>query len=161
VISSSQRSLPDNIQHSQQTGVHALGGIRTHSLSRRAVAGPRLKRRDHWDPLKAFRERNLLTPWTGGLVVPRVDLKALETRRYSLFCAEKNPNSRFFLSRFLFTVPTNRVGQTSKIKVNHFPFIGLNSLLVTDEKVGGTDGSQLQCRECSRKRLLEILNVVS
>jgi hypothetical protein len=34
------------------------------------------------------------------------------------------------------------VGQTSKIKVNHFPFIGLNSLLVTDENaVGLTDRS--------------------
>jgi len=94
-------------------------------------------------------------------VVPRVDLKALETRKYSFFCAEKNPNSRFFLSHVLFTVPTNRVGQTSKIKVHHFPFIGLNSSLVTDEKGGGADGSLLQCRECSRKRLLEILNLVS
>jgi len=38
VISSSQRSLPDNTQHSQQTNIHARGGIRTHSLSRRATA---------------------------------------------------------------------------------------------------------------------------
>jgi len=38
VISSSQRLLPDNIQHSQQTNFHAPGGIRTHNLSRRAVA---------------------------------------------------------------------------------------------------------------------------
>jgi hypothetical protein len=71
-------------------------GTRTHDRGRRAAEDLRLRQRGHWDPLKAFRVRNLLTPWTGGLVVPRVDLKALETRRYSLFCAEKNPNSRFF-----------------------------------------------------------------
>ena len=29
VISSSQRPLPDNTQHSQQTDIHAPGGIRT------------------------------------------------------------------------------------------------------------------------------------
>jgi len=32
VISSSQRPLPDNTQHSQQTNIHAPGGIRTHNL---------------------------------------------------------------------------------------------------------------------------------
>ena len=39
VISSSQRPLPDNTRHSQQTNIHALGGIRTHELSRWAAAG--------------------------------------------------------------------------------------------------------------------------
>ena len=39
VISSSQRPLPDNTRHSQQTNIHAPGGIRTQDLSRRA-AGP-------------------------------------------------------------------------------------------------------------------------
>jgi len=152
VISSSQKPLPDNTQHPQQTNIHAPMGFEPTISS---------GERPHTDA----RVRNLLTPWTGGLVVPRVDLKALETRKYSFFCAEKNPNSRFslshVLSHVLFTVPTNRVGQTSKIKVHHFPFIGLNSSLVTDEKGGGADGSLLQCRECSRKRLLEILNLVS
>ena len=38
-----------NIQHSQQTDIHAPGGIRTHSLSRRAAADPRLRPRGHWD----------------------------------------------------------------------------------------------------------------
>jgi hypothetical protein len=33
VISSSQRPLPDNTQQSQQTNIHAPGGIRTHDLS--------------------------------------------------------------------------------------------------------------------------------
>jgi hypothetical protein len=49
VISSLQRPLPDNTQHSQQTDIHAPGGIRTHNLSRRAAADPRLRLRSHWD----------------------------------------------------------------------------------------------------------------
>ena len=39
MISSSQRPLPDNTRHSQQTNIHAPGGIRTHDLSRRAACG--------------------------------------------------------------------------------------------------------------------------
>ena len=39
VISSSQRRLPDNTRQTQQTNIHAPGGIRTQDLSRRA-AGP-------------------------------------------------------------------------------------------------------------------------
>ena len=34
VNSSSQRPLPDNTRHSQQTNIHAPGGIRTHDFSR-------------------------------------------------------------------------------------------------------------------------------
>ena len=37
VIRSSQRPLPDNTRHSQQTKIHATSGIRTHDLSRRAA----------------------------------------------------------------------------------------------------------------------------
>jgi len=39
VISSSQRPLSDNTRHSQQTNIHAPGGIRTRDLGRRAAAG--------------------------------------------------------------------------------------------------------------------------
>ena len=49
VISTSQRPLPDNTQHSQQTNIHAPCGIRTHNLSRRAAAGLHLRPRGHWD----------------------------------------------------------------------------------------------------------------
>ena len=49
VISSSQRPLPDNTQHSQQTNIHAPGGIRTHDLSRQAAADLCLRPRGHWD----------------------------------------------------------------------------------------------------------------
>ena len=49
VISSSQRPLLDNTQHSQQTNIHARGGIRTHDVSRRATADLRLRPLGHWD----------------------------------------------------------------------------------------------------------------
>ena len=49
MISPSQRPLPDNTQHSQQTNIQALGGIRTHNLSRRAAKNLRLRPRGHWD----------------------------------------------------------------------------------------------------------------
>ena len=49
MISPSQRPLPDNTQHSQQTNIHAPGGIRTHNLSRRAARDLRLRPRGHWD----------------------------------------------------------------------------------------------------------------
>ena len=51
MISSSQRPLPDNTQHSQQTNIHAPGGIRTHDLSRRAASDQCLRLRGHWDRL--------------------------------------------------------------------------------------------------------------
>jgi t-SNARE complex subunit (syntaxin) len=41
VISPTQRPLPDNTQHSQETDIHALGGIRTHNPSKRAAEHPR------------------------------------------------------------------------------------------------------------------------
>ena len=49
VTSSPHRPLPDNTQHSQQTNIHAPGGIRTHSLRRRTAADVRLRPRGHWD----------------------------------------------------------------------------------------------------------------
>ena len=51
VISSSQRPLPDNTQHSQQANIHAPGGIRTHDVSRRAAADLRLRSRGDWNRL--------------------------------------------------------------------------------------------------------------
>jgi hypothetical protein len=51
VISSSQRPIPDNTQHTQQKNIHALGGIRTYDRSRRAAVDLHLGRRGHWDHL--------------------------------------------------------------------------------------------------------------
>ena len=47
VISSSQKPIPDKT-HNRQTSV-PTGGIRTHNLSRRAAADPRLRLRGPWD----------------------------------------------------------------------------------------------------------------
>ena len=49
VISSSQRTLPGNTQHSQETDIYAPCGIRTHIVSRRAAADLRLRLRGNWD----------------------------------------------------------------------------------------------------------------
>jgi len=54
VISSHQRPLPDNTRHSQQTNIHARGGIRTHNLSRRAAVDLRLRPCGHWDRLVCY-----------------------------------------------------------------------------------------------------------
>ena len=43
MISPSQRPLPDNKQHSQQTNIHVPDGIRTHNLSKRAAKDLRLR----------------------------------------------------------------------------------------------------------------------
>ena len=47
VISPSQRPTTDNTQHSQQTNIHAPGGIRKHTLSRRAAEDLRFRPRGH------------------------------------------------------------------------------------------------------------------
>ena len=40
-----------NTQHSQQTDIHAPGGIRTHNPSKLAATDSRLRTRGHWDRL--------------------------------------------------------------------------------------------------------------
>ena len=47
VTSPTQRPLPNNTQHSQKTGIHAPGRIRTHNPSKGAAADPRLRPRGH------------------------------------------------------------------------------------------------------------------
>ena len=49
VISASQRPLPDNTQHSQETDIHAPGGTGTHNLSRRAAVELCIRPRSHWE----------------------------------------------------------------------------------------------------------------
>ena len=49
VISPTQRPLPDNTQHSQETDIHATSDIRTRNPSKRVAADPNLRRRGHWD----------------------------------------------------------------------------------------------------------------
>jgi len=49
VIISSQRPLPDNTQHSEQTDIHTPAGIRNHNLSRRGSTILHLKPHGLWD----------------------------------------------------------------------------------------------------------------
>jgi len=51
MISPSQRPLPDNTQHSQQTDIHVLARIRTRNPSIRAAADLSLRTRGYWDRL--------------------------------------------------------------------------------------------------------------
>jgi len=53
VISPTQRPLPDNTQHSQETNIHVFGGIWSHNTSKPTAAEPRLRPRGHWDWLTA------------------------------------------------------------------------------------------------------------
>jgi len=53
VMSPSQRPLPDNTQHSQDTDIHVPGRIRTRNRSKRAAADPHLIARGHWDRLSS------------------------------------------------------------------------------------------------------------
>ena len=49
VIGLTQRPLPDNAQHSQQTDIHASGRMRIRNTSKRAAVEPCLRPRDHLD----------------------------------------------------------------------------------------------------------------
>jgi hypothetical protein len=67
VISSSYRPLPENTQQSQQTHIHTPGGIRTHSLSRRAAEDLRLRPHGHWDrPLKGINPTKIVRNKSSG-----------------------------------------------------------------------------------------------
>jgi hypothetical protein len=45
---------PDNTQQSQQTDIHAPGGMRTHDPSKRAAVDPHLRPHGHWDRRKCI-----------------------------------------------------------------------------------------------------------
>ena len=49
VISPAQRPLPDNTQHSHETGISTSGGIGTRNHSKRAAAERSFRLRGHWD----------------------------------------------------------------------------------------------------------------
>ena len=46
-IGLSQRHLPNNMQHSQETDIHANSGIRARNSSKQAAADPSLRPRGH------------------------------------------------------------------------------------------------------------------
>ena len=51
VITPSQRPLPDNTQHSQQTDIRTIGETRTRSPTKRAAADPHFRPRGHTGPV--------------------------------------------------------------------------------------------------------------
>jgi hypothetical protein len=62
MISPSQRPLPHNTQHSQQTNFHAPRWFRTDDRSRRAAVDLRLRPRGYWDRRRlSFMNTNKLT----------------------------------------------------------------------------------------------------
>ena len=76
MIGPSQRPLPDNTQRSQQTNIHAPGGIRTHNRSRRAAKDLRLRPRGYWDRLlctvRSFKHVWRQSYYRGVNLVPHV-----------------------------------------------------------------------------------------
>jgi hypothetical protein len=54
VTSPSQRPLPNNTQHSQETDIFAPGGIRTHNPNKQTAVHPRLRPQGHWDRLQHY-----------------------------------------------------------------------------------------------------------
>ena len=62
LLSTRDRSVaPDNTQHSRQTEIVALGGIRTRNSSKQATADPRLRPLGHCDRLSIWISKHKLT----------------------------------------------------------------------------------------------------
>jgi hypothetical protein len=95
VTSPSQRPLPDNTQHSQQTDLHALDGIRTHNPSKREAADPRLRPRGNWDRPRGRRVR------VTDSVVSKTTNKFKQLYNYA---RSVNPSIFFGLSRSHFVM---------------------------------------------------------
>ena len=74
MISPSQRPLPDNTQHSQQTNIHVPSGIRTHDLNRRAAVDLRHRPRGYWDRLmgQLFLLINVSSHWCFTALFPKM-----------------------------------------------------------------------------------------
>jgi hypothetical protein len=67
-----QRTLPDNIQHSQERDIHDTGGIRTRNPSKPAAADPRLRLQGQWD-----RAQVLLQTYIRQMQLPKILVKLL------------------------------------------------------------------------------------
>jgi len=48
MIGPTQRPLPNDIQHSEETVIHAASGIRTRNPGKRVAVDPRFRTRGHW-----------------------------------------------------------------------------------------------------------------
>ena len=70
VIGPSQRPLPDNTQHSQETDIHDPGGIRTRNPSMRETVDPRLRPLGHWDRLHRLLQQEFKSTHTKKALNP-------------------------------------------------------------------------------------------
>ena len=84
-ISSSQRPLLDNTQHSHKTNIHATGGIRTHDLSRWAAVDLRLRPPGHWD--RPYQQLHLLIIVTLSLSTPSRECQPTSVSEPSLWAS--------------------------------------------------------------------------
>jgi len=80
VINPSQKPLPDDTQHLQQTNNHAPDGIRTHDLSRRAAEELRLRPRGHWDRQPTHVLNKIQITRVGTLIVATIYLQLIQNR---------------------------------------------------------------------------------
>ena len=97
VISPSQRPLPENKQHSQDTGIDAPGGIRTRNPSKQAAADPSLRLRGHFKPSTFKLNFYITLSSTIRFLTPSVLLNELHISHFSdvrYICV------RFILLRF-------------------------------------------------------------
>ena len=95
--SARRRTLPDNTQLSQETDIHASGGIRNHNPSKRVAAYLRLWLRGQWDRpcgyMGIYRSVNL--KFIGPciiLIVAKVDQLDVTCFIFSLFTAQHVSN---------------------------------------------------------------------
>ena len=63
LLNPSHRPISDNTQHSQETDIHAPGGIRTRNPSKPTKLDPRLSSCGHWDQLSLRSTSKLFLFW--------------------------------------------------------------------------------------------------
>ena len=95
MIGPSQRPLPDNPLHSQDSDLHVHGGIRTRHPNKRAAAHPHLRPRGHWDRVV---QTLMVSNFSGAeiLITQRKDFSLLCTK-YGYLQLEKK-GWDFFMS---------------------------------------------------------------
>ena len=76
MISLTQRTVPDNTQHSQETDFHTSRGFRTQNSNKPTAVDPRFRPRGHWDrfikyytylitySITSYLSTCLITPWS-------------------------------------------------------------------------------------------------
>ena len=97
MIVPSQRTVPDNTQHSQQTDIHAPDGIRTLNPSKRAAADTRLRPRGQGGKLRTVFRNGKFVP-NFGILIPEISLRLIphsKTRRSTFLMLTRRHSSSF------------------------------------------------------------------